>query len=101
MINDQDGRAKHAEGSQWHRSEWLTVTHILATLALFGTMLVSANNLQDQVVKNTANNLHQKEIIERVEKTASKRDAERQHQLDRMDSKLDRLLDRELKRTGH
>ena len=89
---------KGDDGGSWHLDKRVNVGHMLTTAALFGAMLVSVNDLQDQVVRNTAEFKHQREIISRVELTSAQRDRDTRAQLDRIDSKIDRLLDRELQR---
>ena len=86
------------DGGSWHLDKRVNVGHMLTTAMLFGAMLVSVNDLQDQVVRNTAEFKHQREIIARVEVISAQRDRDTKAQLDRIDSKIDRLLDRELKR---
>lgn len=85
--------------NSWHLDKKVNIGHMITTLALFGSMLISINSIQDQVVKNTEEARHQREIINRVEQTSAKRDQETRLQLDRIDSKIDRLLQRELDRT--
>jgi hypothetical protein len=86
------------DGRSWHLDKRVNVGHMLTTFGLFGALLVSLNDLQDQVLRNTSDFEHQREIIARVELVSAQRGNAIQAQLDRIDSKIDRLSDITLKR---
>jgi hypothetical protein len=92
MMSEDDER------TNWHLDKRVNVGHMLTTICLFGALLVSINDLQDRVLKNTSEFEHQREIIARVEVISAQRDRDTKAQLDKIDSKIDRLLDRELQR---
>jgi hypothetical protein len=92
MMADDDER------TNWHLDKRVNLGHMLTTAMLFGAMLMSVNDLQDQVIRNTNEVKHQREIIARVEVISAQRLRDTKAQLDKIDSKIDRLLDRELQR---
>lgn len=96
MADGGDPDSRH-----WHLDKRLNVGHMLTTLSLFGGLVVAMNGLQDQVIENTNENRHQRELIERVERQADRRDMQTREQLEKIDKKLDKILDRELRRNGN
>lgn len=80
--------------ARWHLDKRLNIGHMVTTLAIVVSFFLALNDIQDQVVKNTAEGRHQREIIERIEKTTGRRAEEQAHQLEQLNLKMDRILER-------
>lgn len=91
---------RRGDDKRWHLDKRLNIGHMLTTAVIVGSGIMMLNDLQDQVVITSAEVSHQRELIDRVENLARTRSIETRQQLDKIDGKLDRLLDRELERNA-
>lgn len=79
--------------SKWHLDKRLNIGHMITTLAIVIAFFAALNDIQDQVVKNTQEGRHQREIIQRIEVDAARRDDVQSHQLEQLNKKMDRVLE--------
>lgn len=97
---DNSSEDRRKDDKRWHLDKRLNIGHMLTTAVIVGSGILMLNNLQDQVISNTAEVAHQRELINRVERLAQARNAEVRTQLDKIDTKIDKLLSREIDRRG-
>lgn len=93
MMFDDGPTDRRKDDKRWHLDKRLNIGHMVTTLAIVVSFFAALNDIQDQVVKNTAEGRHQREIIERVEKDTTRRGERQAHQLEQLNSKMDRLLE--------
>lgn len=97
-MPDVDDR--RVDDKRWHLDKKLNIGHMLTTMLIVGSGFMMLNDLQDKIVITSSKLAHQRELIDRVERLALARSIETRQQLDKIDGKLDRLLDRELERNA-
>lgn len=95
---DADPTDRRKDDKRWHWDKRLNIGHMLTTALIVGSGILMMNDLQDQVISNTAEVAHQRELIDRVERLAQARNLELRTQLDKIDTKIDKLLNREIDR---
>lgn len=88
-----DDRDYDGPGAKWHLDKRLNIGHMITTLAIVIAFFAALNDIQDQVVTNTQEGRHQREIIQRIEADAARRDDVQSHQLEQLNKKMDRVLE--------
>lgn len=82
--------------NHWHIKPEVSVGHMISTLALAGSLMIGWNNMTDRVIRmEERTNQVQKENTRQNERMAGLQQGI-DRKLERLDTKLDRLIEREL-----
>lgn len=91
MSADQDERTN---SGRWHLKREIQIGHIITTLTVAVSVIVYVGKIEQRVAILEAQEATQRERDERQDKIASESLSMLRAQLDRIDSKLDRLMER-------